>query len=359
MRELFLFLILSICGYSYAMDTLSYVDEGTWLLACAETNCRDAVEALLDKGVNISTRSSLGNTALHRACYRGHTATAKLLLERDASVNARNSTGATPLHLLVSSGNVNKDVLELLFAYGAHVDAFDLYWNTPLHYAAIIGSSASAKSFLEQLVYYNAKCSYENCQKRMLYLLRMLKQKRMPRDLVKHIFAKGVGLHSDIAVLLGCAMLTKGPKVLDCLAGTALHAVFDATYIARLLVSLSHQELVSLANKRNSHGAKAYRALPHKERKLLLADTIESQLVPGIERSLVSPNSRRSLERPINRTYELLDDYAEGRQLRRYFFDMLYVFEGTPLEEMLPIKPEELLEVLASSGADVVCMVRN
>lgn len=65
----------------------------------------DGVRLLLDLGFDVASRSSdagaRGDTALHRAVWRGRAATVRLLLERGAPLEAVNGAGDTPLALAV------------------------------------------------------------------------------------------------------------------------------------------------------------------------------------------------------------------------------------------------------------------
>ena len=68
---------------------------------------------------NSKTRSA--NTPLHAAAYRGHTEVVELLVAHRADVNARDVRGWIPLHVAVDQGHTQ--VAELLIARGANVNA--------------------------------------------------------------------------------------------------------------------------------------------------------------------------------------------------------------------------------------------
>ena len=57
------------------------------------------MEWLLDQGVNVNVKSSIGATALMYAASRGKKDTVRLLLARGADANAQNNVGKTALTL--------------------------------------------------------------------------------------------------------------------------------------------------------------------------------------------------------------------------------------------------------------------
>ena len=72
---------------------------------------------------------------MHKATFNGHKDVVELLLAHGAEINAANNKyGATPLHLAAQEGY--KGVAELLLARGAEVNAKDKDGETPLYIAA-------------------------------------------------------------------------------------------------------------------------------------------------------------------------------------------------------------------------------
>jgi Ankyrin repeats (3 copies)/Ankyrin repeat len=88
----------------------------------------------VDEALDIHARDSLDWTKLHSAAFVGKIELVKLLLAKGAAVNAKAKDGTTPLHLAAKRGHVA--VAKLLFAQGANLTAKDNDGNTPLHVAA-------------------------------------------------------------------------------------------------------------------------------------------------------------------------------------------------------------------------------
>nr|XP_056710191.1 oxysterol-binding protein-related protein 1 isoform X1 [Euleptes europaea] len=84
---------------------------------------RQLLETLKKKEVSFNinckgrSKSNLGWTPLHLACYFGHTGVVKDLLKAGAEVNVLNDMGDTPLHRAAFTGR--KEVAMLLLEYGA------------------------------------------------------------------------------------------------------------------------------------------------------------------------------------------------------------------------------------------------
>ncbi len=77
------------------------------------------VQRLLRSGAPVNQRVDLGSTALHLAAYKGHEEVVRLLIESGADVNARTEDGITPLDWARS--NSHADIEALLLANGATV----------------------------------------------------------------------------------------------------------------------------------------------------------------------------------------------------------------------------------------------
>ena len=95
----------------------------------------EEVKSLIRENQNvILRRDRWGATALHHAAAKGSKDVVELLLATGADVNATSNDGSTPLHDAAARGH--KDVAELLLARGADVNARRSSGDTPLYCAA-------------------------------------------------------------------------------------------------------------------------------------------------------------------------------------------------------------------------------
>jgi ankyrin repeat protein len=103
------------------------------------------VKALLKENPElVLSKDKAGFTSLHWAAYKGYKNLAELLLANKADVNARDNDGWKPLHMAV-----HKDMAVLLLANNADINTTDNHYKrTPLHQAA----SSGAKDVVELLI---------------------------------------------------------------------------------------------------------------------------------------------------------------------------------------------------------------
>jgi ankyrin repeat protein len=119
------------------------------------------IKALLkDDPALISSRDQNGDTALHVAALFGHRDVVELLLANQADVNAKDNDGWTPLHCAADAHaflGQPKDVAELLLAHKADVNAKSKGGFTPLHFAASEGHQDVAEVLLAHKADVNTK----------------------------------------------------------------------------------------------------------------------------------------------------------------------------------------------------------
>ena len=84
------------------------------LITTARNGRTDILQGLLDRGVDVNTKDSGGNTALIWASWYGHTGSVKLLLENGADVHIKNLFGDTALAL-----TEEKEIVDLLNPAGS------------------------------------------------------------------------------------------------------------------------------------------------------------------------------------------------------------------------------------------------
>jgi hypothetical protein len=77
------------------------------------------VQDALKKGANIKAEAPYQWTALHYACYNGHTEIVKFLVNIGADIEAKNIQGATPLFLACKKNH--SEIIQFLIAVGAEL----------------------------------------------------------------------------------------------------------------------------------------------------------------------------------------------------------------------------------------------
>lgn len=117
----------------------------------------DLVRNLIVNGVDINGREdSFRKTALHRAAISGHKDVVELLLAKGADIDAGKFDIGTPLLYAVEKGH--KEIAELLIAHGADVNVKRGAGDTPLHSAVRAGH----KDIVELLIANGADINAKN-----------------------------------------------------------------------------------------------------------------------------------------------------------------------------------------------------
>jgi ankyrin repeat protein len=118
----------------------------------------EKVEALLKKTPDlVSDRDSCGQTALHWAVSSRQKEIVTLLIADKADVNAKSNSGQTPLHYAVAFCFGDTNMVDLLLVNKADVNAKDNSGKTPLHMAALYGFKDIAALLIANRADVNAK----------------------------------------------------------------------------------------------------------------------------------------------------------------------------------------------------------
>lgn len=106
----------------------------------------NVAKTLLDlSGTEVNTRSKQDETPLMMAALKGHTDMAKRIIKRGGDVN---KTGWTPLHYAATGGHL--EIMKLLLAEHAYIDAESPNKSTPLMLAAMYGTLEAVDLLLEE-----------------------------------------------------------------------------------------------------------------------------------------------------------------------------------------------------------------
>ena len=143
--------INSVRGLDY--KTIKTFITGVLMYLCHITTDKQSIipleqllNTLLQKGININD-SICGNTFLHLACYADKINVVKMLLAKGADINAKDIYDDTIVHFACKKGHI--DVVKMLLAKGADINAKDSDGNTPLHGACQEGHIEVIKKLLE------------------------------------------------------------------------------------------------------------------------------------------------------------------------------------------------------------------
>jgi len=121
----------------------------------AEDGNIEAVKQHLAAGVDVNEKAVNWNgfTPLHLAAtMKGHKEVVELLIANGADVNAKSESGSTPLH-----GVFNGEITELLIAKGSNVNARTGVGQTPLLFAVTFGRKETVEILIAKGADVNAK----------------------------------------------------------------------------------------------------------------------------------------------------------------------------------------------------------
>jgi ankyrin repeat protein len=94
----------------------------------------EAAQLLVDRGVNLEQKDSVGCTPLHSSARTGKTKMVDFLIGVGSNIHALDDKMQTPLHTAATNDNV--EVVFKLIGAGCGVHALDVEGKTPLHWAA-------------------------------------------------------------------------------------------------------------------------------------------------------------------------------------------------------------------------------
>jgi len=117
------------------------------LFVSVERQHQEAVKVLLDKGVDINSTDSRGQSVLHRATRRGDENMLRLLLKSGADINCQDDGGRTPWSSNLRTGD--ERILNILLEEGANPSTKGLQGVSELYIAAQNGETSVVRYMLK------------------------------------------------------------------------------------------------------------------------------------------------------------------------------------------------------------------
>jgi uncharacterized protein len=149
---------LALLVLPLALGSIAWADDGSPLVSAVEAKNREAVVALLDKGVDVRQRSADGTTALHWAAHYDDRDLVKRLLKGGADPNVVNDYGSSPMQ--EAAVTADPQVIEMLLKAGADADSPNSEGQTALMVVARTCNVEAAKALLKHGAHVNATESW-------------------------------------------------------------------------------------------------------------------------------------------------------------------------------------------------------
>lgn len=140
--------MVNLAFRGFDLNTRDDMSQSGLLVALRQGSLKVADFLLQQNTVDIEARNQAGESPLMMAALKGHLPQARRLIERRAEVN---KPGWTPLHYAASNpGEMSADMVRLLLAHFAYIDAESPNKTTPLMMAARYGTDSAVRLLLEE-----------------------------------------------------------------------------------------------------------------------------------------------------------------------------------------------------------------
>ncbi|EQC27288.1 hypothetical protein SDRG_14909 [Saprolegnia diclina VS20] len=125
--------------------------QSTALLEATERGRYNVVDYLVRQGADVFIANQRGATALHKAAARGFDRIAEcLLFKYPRLINVADVNGKTALHVAIEHEKTSIALLICQYMLGHEHRTRDIFGNTPLHLACVLGNVAVARALLVQ-----------------------------------------------------------------------------------------------------------------------------------------------------------------------------------------------------------------
>lgn len=116
-------------------NSAAYATDADQLYKAAQKSDVQAVKNLLDKGVDVNSKSSTGSYPIHAAAASNDKAMLDLLIAKGANLGVQNKEGDTPLICATKYGGGKEATVKVLLGAGADSGIADKKGKTALDYA--------------------------------------------------------------------------------------------------------------------------------------------------------------------------------------------------------------------------------
>ena len=169
----------------------------TALLEASQSGNNEAVQFLLDLGVNVNNRNSAGRTALMLACVARHEDVVQTLLSAGAKVNIQDSAGHTALIFVCVSGSLV--IIRSLLSAKADQNLQNRNGNTAMHLACSMGNT----ELVNILVKFNANPVIPNSKGETAFMISITNNSL---DIVTDLIHLIPSTHIKSAVITSCRL---------------------------------------------------------------------------------------------------------------------------------------------------------
>lgn len=174
-------------------NSVSAADQNTAINFAARnpSTSRQTIELLIDYGADPAHANGFGNTSLHEAAFVANLEVAEALIGRGVDVTTVNHKGSTALHLLCYSEKANPQILEhfaeLLFLTDSSVlEIADKHGQTPLLVCAATGNRVILRWLLQKNVSLMVK---DDSHRNVVDIARFYGHQDIAEMMEKHIHA--------------------------------------------------------------------------------------------------------------------------------------------------------------------------